>query len=41
MLDAHGADIISINQKTGAVTLWDAKYRSNSVKYILTGYPIL
>lgn len=26
----HGADIISVDTKTGAVTLWDSKFRSSS-----------
>ena len=25
----HGADIISVNSKTGRVTLWDTKWRTN------------
>jgi len=25
----HGADIISVNAKTGRVTLWDTKWRTN------------
>ncbi len=30
-IGAHGADVISVNTKTGEVTLWDAKYRTDSV----------
>jgi hypothetical protein len=30
-IGAHGADVISVNQRTGAVTLWDAKFRSGNV----------
>ncbi|MDR2341604.1 MAG: hypothetical protein LBD84_00990 [Campylobacteraceae bacterium] len=26
----HGSDIISVNTKTGEVTLWDSKYRSST-----------
>ncbi|KTT59331.1 hypothetical protein SB8_05545 [Pseudomonas oryzihabitans] len=28
----HGADVISVDVKTGEVTLWDSKYRSGDVK---------
>ena len=28
----HGADVISVNTKTGQVTLWDSKYRSGNVR---------
>jgi hypothetical protein len=31
-IGSHGADVISVNTKTGKVTLWDAKYRSASVR---------
>jgi hypothetical protein len=31
IIGTHGPDIISVNKETGAVTLWDAKYRSNRV----------
>jgi len=30
-IGSHGADVISVNQRTGAVTLWDAKFRSGNV----------
>jgi len=30
-IGAHGADVISVNQQTGAVTFWDAKFRSGNV----------
>ena len=29
---SHGSDVISVNQKTGDVTLWDAKYRGSDVR---------
>ena len=28
-IGTHGADVISVNMKTGEVTLWDAKYRGS------------
>jgi hypothetical protein len=28
---SHGADVISVNMRTGEVTLWDAKFRSANV----------
>ena len=31
-IGTHGADVISVNMKTGRVTLWDAKFRSNPVR---------
>jgi filamentous hemagglutinin len=31
-IGSHGADVISVDTRTGAVTLWDAKYRSENVK---------
>jgi filamentous hemagglutinin len=31
-IGSHGADVVSVNTKTGDVTLWDAKYRSNEVR---------
>ncbi len=31
-IGSHGADVISVDTRTGAVTLWDAKYRSDKVK---------
>lgn len=31
-IGAHGADVISVNTKTGDVTLWDAKYRGSDVR---------
>jgi filamentous hemagglutinin len=30
-IGSHGADVISVDTRTGAVTLWDAKYRSGNV----------
>ncbi len=30
-IGSHGADVISVNTKTGEVTLWDAKYRGDTV----------
>lgn len=32
VIGRNGSDVISVNQKTGEVTLWDSKYRSNDVK---------
>lgn len=31
-IGTHGSDVISVNVKTGQVTLWDAKFRSNAVR---------
>lgn len=31
-IGTHGSDVISVNMKTGQVTLWDAKFRSNAVR---------
>lgn len=31
-IGAHGNDVISVNVRTGDVTLWDAKFRSGSVE---------
>jgi filamentous hemagglutinin len=31
-IGSHGADVISVDTRTGAVTLWDAKYRSENVR---------
>jgi filamentous hemagglutinin len=31
-IGSHGADVISVNKRTGAVTLWDAKNRTASVR---------
>ncbi len=31
-IGSHGADVISVDTRTGAVTLWDAKYRSGNVR---------
>jgi filamentous hemagglutinin len=31
-IGSHGADVISVDTRTGAVTLWDAKYRNENVK---------
>ena len=31
-IGSHGSDVISVNIKTGDVTLWDAKFRSNAVR---------
>ena len=28
---SHGSDVVSVNIKTGEVTLWDSKFRSGSV----------
>lgn len=28
-MGTHGADIISVNSKSGRVTLWDTKWRTN------------
>jgi hypothetical protein len=33
-IGSHGADVVSVNIKTGEVTLWDAKYRSNAVRLL-------
>jgi filamentous hemagglutinin len=30
-ISRHGSDIISVDVKTGQVTLWDSKFRSNAV----------
>ena len=30
-IGAHGADVISVNRRTGKVTLWDAKYRGSDI----------
>lgn len=32
LIGRHGADVISVDVKTGEVTLWDSKYRSGDVK---------
>lgn len=31
-IGSHGADVISVNRRTGEVTLWDAKYRASSAR---------
>jgi hypothetical protein len=31
-IGSHGADVISVDTRTGAVTLWDAKYRGENVR---------
>ena len=31
-IGTHGADVISVNVKTGGVTLWDSKFRSGNVR---------
>ena len=31
-IGSHGADVVSVNIKTGEVTLWDSKFRSGSVR---------
>ena len=31
-IGSHGADVVSVNIKTGQVTLWDSKFRSGSVR---------
>ena len=31
-IGSHGADVISVNKRTGEVTLWDAKYRGSGVR---------
>jgi filamentous hemagglutinin len=30
-IGSHGADVVSVNTKTGGVTLWDAKHRTANV----------
>ncbi len=31
-IGANGADLVSVDRRTGEVTLWDAKYRSGDVR---------
>ena len=31
-IGAHGGDVISVNMRTGKVTLWDSKFRGSSVR---------
>ena len=31
-IGSHGADVVSVNIKTGEVTLWDSKFRGGSVR---------
>ncbi len=33
-IGTHGADVISVNRRTGEVTLWDAKYRGSDVRIL-------
>jgi hypothetical protein len=38
-IGSHGADVVSVDTKTGRVTLWDAKYRSGRLKIDKSGKP--
>ncbi len=38
-IGSHGADVVSVDTKTGRVTLWDAKYRKGRLKIDKSGKP--